>query len=118
VSDRRVLVSPPEDTEGNDSRSYGQRLRDGLGFSPVQLRYNTGLRVSVNGRTLAELLQRLHTHWPVPITELVLVGHSMGGLVARSACHYGAEQLHRWAEAVSHVVCLGSPHLGPIWKRA
>src|SRR5271166_6853830 len=44
--------------------------------------------------------------------ELVLVGHSMGGLVARSACHYGAEQQHRWAEAVSHVVCLGSPHLG------
>jgi pimeloyl-ACP methyl ester carboxylesterase len=73
---------------------------------------NTGLHVSVNGRTLAELLEQLHTHWPVPITELVLVGHSMGGLVARSACHYGAEQQHRWADAVSHVVCLGSPHLG------
>lgn len=101
-----------EDAEEQDSRSYGQRLRDDLGFSPVQLRYNTGLHVSVNGRTLAELLERLHTHWPVPITELVLVGHSMGGLVARSACHYGAVHQHRWADAVSHVVCLGSPHLG------
>ena len=98
--------------EGEDSRSYGERLRDDLGFSPVRLRYNTGLHVSVNGRTLAEILDRLHSHWPVPITELVLVGHSMGGLVARSACHYGAQQQHRWTDAVSHVVCLGSPHLG------
>jgi pimeloyl-ACP methyl ester carboxylesterase len=103
---------PREDSEIRDTRNYGQRLRDDLGFSPVQLRYNTGRHVSVNGRTLAELLEAMHTHWPVPVTELVLVGHSMGGLVARSACHYGAEQQHRWTDAVSHVVCLGSPHLG------
>lgn len=98
--------------EDEDIRSYGERLRDDLGFSPVQLRYNTGLHVSVNGRALAEMLDRLHAHWPVPISELVLVGHSMGGLVARSACHYGALQQQRWSDAVSHVVCLGSPHLG------
>jgi pimeloyl-ACP methyl ester carboxylesterase len=98
--------------EGDDSRSYGARLRDDLGFSPVRVRYNTGLHISVNGRTLAEMLDRLHAHWPVPITELVLVGHSMGGLVARSACHYGAQQQHGWTDTLSHVVCLGSPHLG------
>jgi pimeloyl-ACP methyl ester carboxylesterase len=102
---------PREGSEGKDSRSYGERLRDDLGFSPVRLRYNTGLHISVNGRALAGMLDRLHAHWPVPITELVLVGHSMGGLVARSACHYGAQQ-HGWTDAVSHVVCLGSPHLG------
>jgi pimeloyl-ACP methyl ester carboxylesterase len=83
-----------------------------LGFTPVYLRYNTGLHVSVNGRIFAEILDRLHRQWPVPITELVLVGHSMGGLVARSACHYGTQQQHAWTDAVSHVVCLGSPHLG------
>jgi pimeloyl-ACP methyl ester carboxylesterase len=93
-------------------RTYGERLREDLGFSPVRLRYNTGLHVSVNGRALAAILDRLHAEWPVPISELVLVGHSMGGLVARSACYYGAEQQHRWTDAVSHVVCLGSPHLG------
>lgn len=98
--------------EGDDGRSYGERLRDDLGFSPVRLRYNTGLHISVNGRTLAEMLDRLHAHWPVGITELVLVGHSMGGLVARSACHYGAQRQHDWINALSHVVCLGSPHLG------
>ena len=98
--------------EAEDGRSYGERLRDDLGYSPVFLRYNTGLHVSVNGRTLADILELLHDQWPVPITELVLVGHSMGGLVARSACHYGAELQHGWADAVSRVVCLGSPHLG------
>jgi pimeloyl-ACP methyl ester carboxylesterase len=101
--------------EGQDSLSYGERLHDELGFTPVLLRYNTGLHISVNGRTLAEILDLLHDQWPVPITELVLVGHSMGGLVVRSACHYGVEgveQQHGWTDAVSHVVCLGSPHLG------
>lgn len=98
--------------EGDDTRSYGERLRDDLGFTPVLLRYNTGLHVSVNGRQLADILDRLQAQWPVPLSELVLVGHSMGGLVARSACHYGAEQRHRWTDMVSHVVCLGSPHLG------
>jgi pimeloyl-ACP methyl ester carboxylesterase len=109
---------PPEGSADPDDRSYADRLRGDLGFSPVHLRYNTGLHISVNGRTLAEILEQLHAQWPVPITELVLVGHSMGGLLARSACHYGASgtsgarQQHRWTESVSHVVCLGSPHLG------
>lgn len=58
------------------------------------------------------MLDRLRELWPVPIDEFVLVGHSMGGLVARSGCHYGQQQQHRWTELVSHVVCLGSPHLG------
>jgi pimeloyl-ACP methyl ester carboxylesterase len=98
--------------EGDDARSYGERLHGDLAFTPVYLRYNTGLHVSVNGRTLADMLDQLAAQWPVGIDELVLVGHSMGGLVIRSACHYGEQQQHRWPHNVSHVVCLGSPHLG------
>jgi pimeloyl-ACP methyl ester carboxylesterase len=97
---------------GDDTRSYAERLRTDLGFTPVMLRYNTGLHISVNGQTLAEILDLMHDQWPVPITELVLIGHSMGGLVARSACHYGAERQLGWTDAVGRVVCLGSPHLG------
>jgi pimeloyl-ACP methyl ester carboxylesterase len=97
---------------GEDARSYGERLQDDLGFTPVFLRYNTGLHISENGQMLADILERLQLLWPVPVDELVLVGHSMGGLVARSACHYGQQQHHRWTAAVRHVVCLGSPHLG------
>jgi pimeloyl-ACP methyl ester carboxylesterase len=93
-------------------RTYGERLQDELSFTPVHLRYNTGRHISDNGRALAALLDELVTHWPDGVEELVLVGHSMGGLVARSACHYGEEGGHRWTTSVRHVFCLGSPHLG------
>jgi pimeloyl-ACP methyl ester carboxylesterase len=57
--------------------------------------------------------------WPEPVEEIVMVGHSMGGLVARSACHYGHEDDAAWARQVRHVFCLGSPHLGaPLEKAA
>jgi pimeloyl-ACP methyl ester carboxylesterase len=92
----------------DDRRSYGERLHEDLAFTPVYLRYNTGLHVSDNGRALSRLLDELVEGWPVEIEELALVGHSMGGLVARSACHYGGEFRH----VVRHVFCLGSPHLG------
>jgi pimeloyl-ACP methyl ester carboxylesterase len=95
---------------------YGTRLRTDLGFTPVYLRYNTGLHISQNGQNLADLLNQLHTLWPTvaeePLKEIVLVGHSMGGLVARSACHYGLQHEQPWTRDVRHVVCLGSPHLG------
>ncbi len=106
----RSWSRPPR--AGDEGRSYGERLSADLGFTPIMLRYNTGLHISVNGRTLAEILDLLHDQWPVPITELVMVGHSMGGLVVRSACHYGGEQQLGWTDAVGRVVCLGSPHLG------
>jgi pimeloyl-ACP methyl ester carboxylesterase len=97
---------------GDEERTYGQRLYSDGGFTPVHLRYNTGLHISQNGRTLAELLEQLQLLWPVPIDELVLVGHSMGGLVVRSACYYGVQQHHWWTASARHVVCLGSPHMG------
>jgi pimeloyl-ACP methyl ester carboxylesterase len=88
--------------------SYGDRLRDELGYTPVYVRYNTGLHVSDNGRALARELDALVESWPVEVQQIVLVGHSMGGLVARSACHYSG----RSAASVRHVFCLGTPHLG------
>jgi pimeloyl-ACP methyl ester carboxylesterase len=92
--------------------TYGDRLREELGFTPLYLRYNSGLHVSDNGRRLAELLDELALEWPVPVEEIALIGHSMGGLVARSACHYAALEGRGWSGAVRHVFCLGTPHLG------
>ncbi|OBA91937.1 hypothetical protein A5662_21650 [Mycobacteriaceae bacterium 1482268.1] len=107
---------PPRPTEGPaqtaDDRWYGERLGAERGYTPVAIRYNTGLHISTNGHHLDELLTRLVEVWPVPLTSIALVGHSMGGLVVRSACHYGHEQNRRWTRAVRQVVCLGSPHLG------
>jgi pimeloyl-ACP methyl ester carboxylesterase len=93
-------------------RTYGERLQDELSFTPVYVRYNTGLRISANGRSLAAVLDDVVAAWPTAVEEVVLVGHSMGGLVARSACHYAERDGRRWTDAVRHVFCLGSPHLG------
>jgi triacylglycerol lipase len=92
--------------------TFGSRLESELGYTPVYVRYNTGLHVSVNGGRLAALLDELVDAWPAPVDEIVLVGHSMGGLVARSACRVGARSDRRWVAALRHVVLLGSPHLG------
>lgn len=89
---------------------YGSRLATDLGYTPVYLRYNSGLHISQNGRRLSELLEQLSARWPVPVSEIALIGHSMGGLVARSACHYAAAG--SWRERVRHVFTLGSPHKG------
>lgn len=103
---------PPRPAGETDQRSYGERLYDDLGFTPIDIRYNTGLHISTNGSGLDELLTRLVELWPVPVRRIALIGHSMGGLVARSACHYGHEKNRRWTRSTRHVVCLGSPHLG------
>ena len=92
--------------------TYGARLAEDLGYTPVHLRYNTGLHISENGRHLAALLDGMVAAWPTPLAELVLIGHSMGGLVARSACHQAHERGDPWVTTVRHVVYLGSPHLG------
>ena len=95
--------------EGGD---YGELLAERCGYTPLYLRFNTGLRVSTNGKQLAELLERFCAHHGSEVTELLLIGHSMGGLVIRSACHMGNETGQDWVGLVRHVIYLGSPHLG------
>jgi pimeloyl-ACP methyl ester carboxylesterase len=67
---------------------------------------------------VAELLAAVVDAWPRPVSEIVLVGHSMGGLVARSACQHGDEHAMPWVQLVRHVVCLGTPHLGAPLEKA
>ena len=92
--------------------AYGERLASDLGYTAVYLRYNSGLHVSENGRTVAALLEELAEAWPVDVQQVALVGHSMGGLVARSAAHQAHEQGQTWVRRVRHVVSLGTPHMG------
>jgi len=89
------------------------------GFTPVLVRYNTGARVSDTGAALASLLEEVAANWPTPIDEIALIGHSMGGLVARSALHAGRSGDHTWTLSARHLVALGTPHFGsPIEKGA
>ncbi|HEX6002575.1 MAG TPA: alpha/beta hydrolase [Burkholderiales bacterium] len=100
-----------------NGHDHGAALARDLAYTPVYLHYNSGLHISTNGRTLAEQLEWLVRVWPVPLTELVLVGHSMGGLVARSACHYGALARHEWRRRLDKLVFLGTPHHGAPLER-
>src|SRR4051794_34847650 len=102
------------------SPDYGSRLRDDLALTPVLLRYNTGLHVSDNGRSLSSLLDALVEQWPLPVQDVVLIGHSMGGLVARSALHQaggGTSEAAPWTSLVRDTVTLGTPHLGAPLER-
>ena len=101
-----------EETYGDRDTTYGSLLEQDLGYTPLYLRYNSGLRVSENGALLAEKLEELIDAWPVAVEDIVLVGHSMGGLVARSACHQGKQRRNGWIGSVRHIFCLGTPHLG------
>jgi hypothetical protein len=97
---------------------YGRRMQAEFGYTPVYVRYNTGRHISDGGHDLAGLLDGLAATWPVPVEEILLAGHSMGGLVIRSACHYGQKARAAWVDQVRHVFYLGSPHLGAPLARA
>jgi pimeloyl-ACP methyl ester carboxylesterase len=97
---------------GPDGETYATRLRRDLGSTPVEVRYNSGRHVSENGLSLADLLAELVAQWPAEVESIALMGHSMGGLVARSACHQGAERGDDWVGLVRHVISLGTPHMG------
>ncbi len=97
---------------------HGAALARSLGYVPVYVRYNSGLHISSNGRGLSAMLENLVEHWPVPVEELSIVGHSMGGLVARSACHLAEDSGYRWRAGLRSLVCVGSPHHGALLERS
>lgn len=97
---------------------HGRSLSQ-YGYTPVYLRYNTGLHISENGENFARLLEALVTSWPCRVKELVIIGHSMGGLVTRSACYYAEQHQLSWLKMLHTFITLGSPHNGaPLAKLA
>ena len=100
-----------------DGHDHGQALARDHGYTPVYLHYNSGLHVSANGCRLAGLLEQLVDLWPTQLDELAVVGHSMGGLVARSACYYGQLAHHKWLRRLRTMVFLGAPHHGAPLER-
>lgn len=101
-----------------NGHDHGAFLAQALGATPVYLRYNSGLHTSTNGREFARQLEWLVAQWPVPLTSITLIGHSMGGLVARAACEEGRQADHRWRPLLERLVFLGTPHHGAPLERA
>jgi len=95
----------------------GAALARDFGCTPLYVRYNSGLPIAANGLELAGQLEKLLCHWPCGIERLTIVGHSMGGLIARSACLAAQEARLSWPSALRDVVFLGTPHHGAPLER-
>lgn len=100
-----------------NGHDHGIALSRDLGYTPVYLHYNSGRHISENGRQFADMMASLTAAWPVAIDEITIIGHSMGGLVARSAFYYGTNAGHDWPKLLQHLVCPGSPHHGAPMER-
>lgn len=111
------LMSTETVWEMADGTSYGSRFAHDFSVTPLYVRFNSGLHVSENGEALDALLEQLVAEYPAEIEELILVGHSMGGLVIRSAAHAAADKDRRWLALVKRAFYLGTPHLGAPLER-
>jgi pimeloyl-ACP methyl ester carboxylesterase len=100
--------------DGNTD-NFGTKLHAEFDCTPLYLRYNSGLSIADNGAQLAVLLEELLAAWPQPACELLIIGHSMGGLIALSAlhaCQQPTANTMTWPQAMQMLICLGSPNLG------
>jgi len=97
---------------------HGAHLAQALGYTPVYVRYNTGLHTSINGGELAGRIEALMADWPVPVQELNVLVHSMGGLVVRSAVQQAVQGGLQWPGRLRKLVFLGTPHHGAPLERA
>ncbi len=98
--------------------NHVETIAENLDYTPVYLRYNSGLHTSQNGHELALQLAQLFRAWPVPVQEITVLVHSMGGLVIRSALHSATQGGLDWPPLLKSIVFLGTPHHGAPLERA
>ncbi len=118
----RVLLlvhgSSSNDLQWNrKGHDHGACLAAEFGYVPLYLRYNSGRHISQNGAELADLLERFATALP-EVTELTILAHSMGGLVARSGCYYADDLGCGWRKRLKKLVFMATPHHGALLERA
>ena len=112
MSTERIWGYPGELKRFGQAKTYAERLAEDVATTTLYVRYNTGRHISSNGRDLAKMLERLVDAWPVEVKEVNLVGYSMGGLVARSAGHYGHQSKANWVALLNRMYLLGTPLRG------
>ncbi|MFT7184680.1 MAG: pimeloyl-ACP methyl ester carboxylesterase [Pseudohongiellaceae bacterium] len=113
IWDFKAEASPNEALkEASNKDNYGLRVQEDYGYTPFYLRYNTGLPIKENGQKLNALLCQLKDVYPIEIDEIVLMGFSMGGLLARSAQQIAQDTQAEWIKKLSNCYYIGTPHEG------
>ena len=108
----------PATQPGEAPFDQGADLAAALGYTPLYLRYNTGLHTSENGALLSAQMELLARKWPAGLTELRVLAHSMGGLITRSALRHAELHHLQWPQRLKAIVFLGTPHHGSPLERA
>jgi pimeloyl-ACP methyl ester carboxylesterase len=112
TSSEHVTGGTTVNFENIELDNYGLRIQHDFGYTPLFLRYNTGLSVKENGQNLSDLLNHLIKFYPIQIDELVLMGFSMGGLLTRSAQKIANDNNLAWLEKLTNCYYIGTPHEG------
>jgi pimeloyl-ACP methyl ester carboxylesterase len=87
-----------------------------LDCKPLFLKYNSGLPVADNGAELSALLETYIAN--SKLAEIVVIAHSMGGLVIRAALYTAQQNAQTWPGRVSKIIFLGTPHMGAPLERS
>ncbi len=112
MNDEKVWQS-----EANDkSQRLGFLIEKEEKANVFYIRYNTGLHISENGRKLSNLIQKFVDTFS-SVRELVIISHSMGGLVTRSAGYYADIQKQAWTNLLKKVFLIGVPNEGSYLAR-
>jgi len=93
-----------------NEHDHGAAMAGDFGYTPLYLNYNSGRHISTNGHLFSDLLEKVIAN--LKIKDFVIVAHSMGGLVTRSAYHYGQKSGHAWPKKLNKIFFLGTPHHG------
>ncbi len=96
-----------------NNHDHGQALAEESGYTCLYLHYNTGKHVSENGKELALLLEQ----FAKPDLSFSILAHSMGGLLARSACYYAQRAHQKWLKHCDKIIFLGTPHHGALLEK-
>jgi pimeloyl-ACP methyl ester carboxylesterase len=96
----------------HDETDLGALLAEERDLTALYLDYNSGRHIADNGRDFAALLAEVSAR--PEVEEIIVLAHSMGGLVLRSALLQAAAPVGK----LSTVVFLGTPHCGAPLERA
>jgi hypothetical protein len=103
-----------EKTSREPEQHYGSKLNLDYGYTPLFLRYNTGISLDKNAQRFNRLLNKLFESYPNKIEELILVGYGMGGRLLSQTQHLADSNQAKWLPSLSRCLYLGKLNEGSL----